>query len=135
MDHHSVASLLETHLGERFAPDLREAIVRQGTLQHIQTGDILLDVGMPIAAMPIVLTGALKVMREDGSEGELLLYYLSPGDTCATSLTCCLQRKISQIRATAEEDSLILMLPGHYLNEWIGRGVAPDEKTGTGRPN
>ncbi len=60
-------------------------------------------------------------MREDYDSGELLLYYLERGDTCAMSMTCCLGEKQSEIRAIGEVPGVILMIPVQKMSEWIGK--------------
>lgn len=40
--------------------------------------------------MPLLVSGAIKIMREDYDEGELLLYYLEKGDICAMTMVCCI---------------------------------------------
>ncbi|CAH1002573.1 hypothetical protein LEM8419_03447 [Neolewinella maritima] len=42
---------------------------------------------------------------------ELFLYYLTRGDSCAMTFTCCMADKRSEIRAVAEEPTVILGLP------------------------
>lgn len=58
-------------------------------------------------------------MRDDENDGELLLYYLEKGDTCAMTMTCCLGTKTSNIRATAETDGEIVMIPVQKMDEWL----------------
>ena len=40
-----------------------------------------------------------------------LLYFLEAGDTCAMSLTCCMAKSKSNIRAVADKDSSLVMIP------------------------
>jgi CRP/FNR family transcriptional regulator, anaerobic regulatory protein len=40
--------------------------------------------------MPLLLKGAIKILREDANGDELVLYYLEKEDTCAMTLSCCL---------------------------------------------
>ena len=69
--------------------------------------------------MPLLLRGAIKVMREDPDEGELLLYFIERGDTCAMTLTCCMGNSKSDIRAIAETDGTVLMIPIEKMEEWM----------------
>jgi CRP/FNR family transcriptional regulator len=78
-----------------------------------------MDIGQEIYFMPLVLTGAIKVIREDDEGNELLLYFLEKGDTCAMTLTCCLGQSRSQIRAIAELDTEILMIPIDKMESWL----------------
>ena len=71
--------------------------------------------------MPLVLTGLLKVMRQDPNGEEVFLYYLEGGETCAMSITCCIQDKKSTYKVIAVEDSNISMIPMAYLDSWISK--------------
>ena len=84
-------------------------------------GDVLIDYGQYIKSMPLLLSGAVKVMREDYDSGELLLYYLEKGDTCAMSMSCCMGEKQSEIRAIGEVPGILLMIPIQKMSEWIGK--------------
>jgi CRP/FNR family transcriptional regulator len=70
--------------------------------------------------MPLLLSGALKVLREDTQGNELLLYFLERGDTCAMTLRCCMGHTRSEIRAVAELDSQLIMVPIQKMEEWTG---------------
>src|SRR5690625_7753038 len=71
--------------------------------------------------MPLLIKGAIKIMREDFDEGELLLYFLAKGDTCAMTMSCCLGNNKREIRAIAENGGMGLMIPGQKMEEWLGK--------------
>ena len=89
----------------QFEPGLTAAMSQVGLRRHIAAGDKLLDVGDPLVYMPVVLAGALKVLRIDEEGRELLLYYVAPGEGCAMTFTCCMQAVRSEVRVVAEDDS------------------------------
>ena len=60
-------------------------------------------------------------MRQDANGQEVFLYYLEGGETCAMSITCCLEGKISAFKVVAEEDSLLWMIPMSYIDPWISK--------------
>ena len=95
-----------------------EAILEIGKLKKIKADDWMLDIGDPILYMPLLLKGQLRILREDEEGHELLLYYIRPGETCAMSLTCCSGNAVSNVRAVAEEDSELLLLPIQIIDEW-----------------
>ncbi len=95
-----------------------EAILEVGKLKKIKADDWMLDIGDPIVYMPLLLKGQLRVLREDADGHELLIYYIRPGETCAMSLTCCSGNAVSNIRAIAEDDSELLLLPIQIIDEW-----------------
>lgn len=95
-----------------------EAILETGKLKKLRADDWMVDIGDPILYMPLLLKGQLRILREDEEGHELLLYYIRPGETCAMSLTCCSGNAVSNIRAVAEEDTELLLLPIHIIDEW-----------------
>lgn len=114
-------SLLTTTYGGIFEEDLIKEILQVSRTVEFEEGDVLIDYNQYIKSMPLLLAGAIKVMREDYDSGELLLYYLERGDTCAMTMTCCLGEKQSEIRAIGEVPGVILMIPVQKISEWIAK--------------
>ncbi len=112
--------IFETY-GGIFEKELIDEIAEVVTLVDIREGDRLIDFGQYIKTMPLLINGAIKIMREDFDEGELLLYFLEKGDTCAMSLACCMGDKKSEIRAVAENNGLVAMIPVQKMEEWMGK--------------
>lgn len=102
--------IYKTYSG-RFEKALIEEIVSSAKLVEFKEGDVLIDIGNYIKTVPLLITGAIKIMREDLDKGELLLYFIEKGDTCAMTLACCVGNKKSEIKAVAENDGLVAMIP------------------------
>ena len=49
---------------------------------------MLINISEQIQVIPLLLQGAIKVMREEKEGDELLLYFLEHGDTCTMTVTC-----------------------------------------------
>ncbi|MGY6743479.1 MAG: Crp/Fnr family transcriptional regulator [Cecembia sp.] len=92
-------------------PNLLTALLETGAIYEFQPGKIITEPGQFIKMVPIVLEGAIKILRMDEDGKELFLYYLEPGETCALSLTCCSASRPSEIKAVAEEKTVILGIP------------------------
>lgn len=119
MDHASLQAMLRKQF-----PDLREEallreILKEGTYRKVSAGDRIMDYGSPIKSIPLLLSGSVRVARQGEDEREIFLYYLLPGETCAVSLSCCMARETSQVRAVAEEDTSMLMVPSIKMDEWM----------------
>jgi CRP/FNR family transcriptional regulator len=95
-----------------------EVILETAKLKKLSADDWMVDIGDPIVYMPLLLKGQLRILREDDEGNELLLYYIRPGETCAMSLTCCSGNAVSNVRAVAEEDTELLLLPIQIIDEW-----------------
>lgn len=111
--------LLERHYGYLFEPELLDEIETAGKCKLIKQGERLLDIGQDITVMPLIFSGAIKILREDDEGDELLLYFIEKGDTCAMTFSCCLGSGKSEIRAIAESDTELLMIPISKMDQWM----------------
>jgi CRP/FNR family transcriptional regulator len=102
-----------------FEPALLEELEKRGTTLFVKAGDTILDIGQTVRSMPVILSGLVKVSRQDDDGNELLLYYVNPNESCAMTFTCCMQQYPSEIKAVAEEDTEILNLPVSVMDEWL----------------
>ncbi|CAL2059902.1 Crp/Fnr family transcriptional regulator [Tenacibaculum sp. 190524A05c] len=113
--------LLQQNYGFLFQKELLEEIQQVGVYKKIEENSTIIDVDNYITSMPLVLSGAIKILREDNDGDELVLYYLEVGDTCAMTLSCCIGQVKSQIRAVAETDVELLMIPKKKMAEWLSK--------------
>ncbi|TDR18244.1 MULTISPECIES: Crp/Fnr family transcriptional regulator [Flavobacterium] len=102
-----------------FEEALLDEIAKVAVYKEFKADDYLIEIGDYIKTMPLLLTGAIKILREDENGDELLLYFLERGDTCAMTLTCCMGQSKSRIRAIAETDGAMLMIPVEKMEEWL----------------
>ena len=114
-------ALIKEQIGFLFDKALLEEIYRVGKIRKVGTGHTIMDPGEEIINIPFIIQGAVKVSRENEDGDELLLYYIEQGDTCAMTLQCCVRQSKSEIKATTMEDSIILMIPNHYMEDWMNR--------------
>lgn len=109
---------LNTAYADIFEKPLLEEILQVGILKTYIENDKIIEIGDYIKAMPLLLDGAIKILREDNDGDELLLYFLEKGDTCAMTLSCCLGQTKSEIRAIAEKDTTLILIPIQKMEEW-----------------
>jgi CRP/FNR family transcriptional regulator, anaerobic regulatory protein len=107
--------------GGIFESALIQEINQVGTYREIEAGTEIIRTGEYIKSIPLLLSGAIKVIREYDDGEELLLYYVEEGNTCYMSMSCCVEQRKSQIKAVAELDTLIIMIPIKKMEEWLGR--------------
>jgi len=110
---------LQLHFGYLFDEQLINSISEVGTIRKFNKDEIIIDIGQELQNIPLLIDGNIKVLREDDNGHELLIYVLETGDTCAMSLTCCMAKSKSKIRAVADKDSTVLMIPINYMTEWF----------------
>jgi CRP/FNR family transcriptional regulator len=94
-------------------------IADSGKEYSFKAGEIVIDMGMPIPFIPLITKGALRIVRRDEDDHEILLYYLDSGQTCATSLTCCMANVASEVEAIAEEDVELIGIPARLADKWF----------------
>ncbi len=113
--------LLHQIYGTLLEEALLNEIEQVAMLKEFKEGDVIIDFGDNIKKMPLLLSGAIKILREDFDEGELLLYFIEKGDTCSMSMACCIGDTKSEIRAVAETDGQVVMIPVMYMELWLGK--------------
>lgn len=112
---------IKNNYSHLFEEELLQEIDAIGILKTVSAGDELIRTGQYLSAMPLLVDGVIKVMREDEDGFELMLYFLEKGETCAMTLSCCTGSAVSEIRAVAETDSTLLMIPVEKMEEWLGK--------------
>jgi len=107
------------HLSEK---ELQNEIAAHGKIFHFKAGEIIMDFGSYIRIVPLIVSGSIKVIREDEEEmKELFLYYVTAGETCSMSFSCCMMNKKSDIRTIAEEDTTLIGIPIKYIDSWMSK--------------
>ena len=116
-----MTSKLEINFGYLFEEDLILEIEKLGVSKSFKEDTTIIEVGDYIKSMPLLISGAIKILREDEYGDEIVLYYLEKGDTCAMTLSCCMGQTKSKIRAVAETNVELIMLPKEKMAEWLGK--------------
>ncbi|MEF3080477.1 Crp/Fnr family transcriptional regulator [Winogradskyella poriferorum] len=102
-----------------FDEEILKNISQVADIKTFKKNDIIIDIGQELKYVPLLIRGNIKVLREDNEGSELLLYVLESGDTCAMSLTCCMAKSVSKIRAIADEDTTVIMIPIDTMRSWF----------------
>jgi len=102
-----------------FEPDLLTELEARSILMEVNGGETMLNPGQTIRAVPIVVSGILKVSRVNDEGQEILLYYVKEGESCAMTFACSMMAHASIIKASAEEDSALLCVPVNFMDEWM----------------
>ena len=100
---------------------LLDEIAEHGEIYHKERGSMIMDFGAYVKTLPLLYEGSLKIMRMNDKGEEIFLYYLSPGDTCASSFSCCMMQKKSLLKTEAEEDVSYIGVPLKYADLWMGQ--------------
>ncbi len=94
-----------------FERDLINRLQEKASIVEVPAGTTILKVGDVIRVVPIVLSGLIKVVRQDDDGHELLLYYVNAAESCAMTVTSYMQRSQSEIMAIAEDTVQLMVVP------------------------
>jgi CRP/FNR family transcriptional regulator, anaerobic regulatory protein len=98
---------------------LKEEVSQYGQLKKFPAGSVIQQEDSYIKAIPLVLNGSLKVMRTDPQGHEILLYYITPGESCIMSFLGGIHNETSKVKAIVEEDAEVLFIPVEKASEWV----------------
>ncbi len=103
----------------QITPSMKRKLEGIATIRTFSAGDIILDENANIRSIPIVISGSIRVMRTDEEGRELLIYYIKPGESCIMSFLGGIHHETSKIKAIAEEEVEIYMIPLEKVSEII----------------
>ena len=110
---------LEDYYSMIFEKELIDEIVNIGMLRTIDSGELLIDIGDNMTHVPLILEGAVKIIREDKNADEIALYFLEKGDTCAISFINCINRSKSMFRGVTEKKTEAIFIPVDKVDDWL----------------
>ena len=110
---------LSEHYTSVFEENLIDEIVDIGYCDKLKSGDLLIDVDDEMTHIPLIISGAVKIIRQENEEEELVLYYLEKGDTCAISFVNCINRKKSIFKGIVEKDVEAIFIPVERIDDWL----------------
>jgi len=102
-----------------FSSSLIDDIEKNAIVQEFNAGDVIMRTGQYIKNTVLVLSGKIKIYREDDDGGEFFMYYLQPGQACAISMICATKNETSQIMAKVVEDVELVMVPLPLMDKWM----------------
>lgn len=97
---------------------LRNEIIEKAQLVEVQAGTSILNEGSYVKTIPILLSGLVKVVKEESGGKEMLLYYIYPLESCIVSINCGINDLKSRVKAITEDDSKALLIPSTIIGEW-----------------
>lgn len=117
---------LDKILEFKYTPEINEKLLDYGFTKTFAEGDVILNENAYIKAIPIVMSGSIRVMRTDDDDREILLYYIKAGESCIMSFLGGIHQDTSKVKAIAEEPTEILFVPIDKVNllikdypEWL----------------
>jgi len=103
----------------QFEPALIESLIDNSIIKSYDANEAIIRTGQFMPSTVLVLEGRVKVYRESDDGSEFFLYYLTPGQACAVSMSCAARMESSQITAIAMESTKLIMFPVQTMNDWM----------------
>ncbi len=97
------------------SPQLLQEITKIGVLQTFKKDTILLKEDSYIKVIPLVVSGLIKIYKEEENGNEVLLYYIKPGETCIVSVITAEKNEKSNVKGVVEEDVNVILIPKDKL--------------------
>lgn len=85
--------------------------------KKLKKDEVLILPGDSLVFLPILLSGALRIVREDDEGREVFLYHLYASQTCAMAVNSCQTNQKSMIKAIAEDDTEVLLVPNTLVDQ------------------
>ncbi len=92
-------------------PEYLKELAKRVQLATFEVGDVILQEGQYIKVIPVLISGLVKVFKEDESGNEVLLYYIKPGESCIMSMFALIQDSKVSVKGIVEETTELLLIP------------------------
>jgi len=91
---------------------LRDDLLGHGLLKTFPAGQTILTDKQYIDYIPLITRGGAKVIHYTNEQKALFLYFLQEGETCTMTLSSCLKRETSRVRAKTITETEIILVSG-----------------------
>ncbi|RUA09323.1 MAG: Crp/Fnr family transcriptional regulator [Flavobacteriia bacterium] len=118
-DKDQILNMLQDYYSMVFDEELLNEIAAIGVYRKYDKGRTMIEIGDELSEIPLILDGAVKIIREDSKKDEILMYFLERGDTCAISFVNCINKNKSIFRGEVEKDTECIMIPVQKIEEWL----------------
>ncbi len=91
--------------------DLLQEIDKISSIHEFDKETIILKENSYVKGIPLLISGLIKVYKEDESGNEVLLYYIEPGESCIMSIMAAEKNEKITVKGIIEEKSTIIIVP------------------------
>ena len=99
------------------SPLLVKEIANYGSIHHFIKDTVILKEDSFVKVIPLVVSGLIKIYKEEENGNEVLLYYIKPGETCIVSVITGEKNEKVNVKGVVEEDVDVILLPKSKLYE------------------
>lgn len=103
------------------APAELARLLAQAQVLRVTAGTVLFDERSACHGFPLVLEGAIRVVKAATNGRELPLYRVTAGESCIITSSCLLGSTDYNARGVADTDSVLLLLPREAFADLLER--------------
>ncbi len=96
---------------------LLQEIETIGSIHEFKKETVILKENSFVKVIPLVISGLVKVYKEEENGNEVLLYYIKPGESCIMSIMAAEKNVRINVRAVIEDDAKIIVIPIENLSQ------------------
>ena len=103
------------------APELLRAFQQHAFMARISAGHDVFVEGQEVGAIPLLISGTVRVYQIGETGREVTLYRFWPSESCVLTASSIMTRRSFPAIATVEEDAEAVMIPAQTFRDWVGR--------------
>jgi len=100
-------------------PELLRSLREHGFMARIPAGHDVFVEGQRVDAIPILVSGVVRVYQIGETGREVTLYRFRAGESCVLTATAILTEQSFPAIATVEQDAQAVMIPAATFHEWV----------------
>jgi CRP/FNR family transcriptional regulator len=108
----------------RLEPDMASEFMQAASLARFPVGRDLLAEGERVDAVPVLVSGRVRVYRIGATGREITLYRFSQGECCVLSADSILGNRLFPANAQVEESAEVAFVPASIFDRWLARSAA-----------
>lgn len=99
--------------------ELLRLVAKHGFLARIPAGRDVFVEGQQVGAIPLLISGTVRVYEIGETGREVTLYRFRPGESCVLTANAILTQRSFPAIATVEEDAEAVMIPAPMFRAWV----------------
>jgi CRP/FNR family transcriptional regulator len=103
----------------RITAERFDALLAHCRVVDVPAGTVMFDDRSACEAMPLVLSGMVRVSKASSSGREILLYRVLPGEACVLTSGCLLGRQPYSARGVVEQDARLVLVPESMFQQLV----------------
>jgi CRP/FNR family transcriptional regulator len=103
------------------SPDLIDEFLDEAFIARVPAGRDMIMEGDRINAIPLLISGVVRVYQIGETGREVTLYRFRPGESCVLTTNAVLRQQSFPAIATVEQDAEAVMIPADTFRDWVRR--------------